>query len=100
MIHAVEKIQRLMSERKQIYDEVTDLGEPAEVMRMRGHRRVPRPRRPLLVAPRWRGDARIDDMRTDHRVDSVVLPGRPAGHPPKYNGVISALWTTGDNPSR
>ena len=25
MIHAVEKIQRLMSERKQIYDQVTDL---------------------------------------------------------------------------
>ena len=25
VIHAVEKIQRLMSERKQIYDQVTDL---------------------------------------------------------------------------
>ena len=32
VIHAVEKIQRLMSERKQIYDQVTDLHAAAEVM--------------------------------------------------------------------
>ena len=32
VIHAVEKIQRLMSERKQIYDQVTDLHPAPQVM--------------------------------------------------------------------
>ena len=77
VIHAVDKIQRLMKERKQIYDQVTDLVQRLEARHERSVH---------LCTVTWttlwtRGST----------------SGTTVGRPPKHKRVISGLWTAGDN---
>ena len=85
VIHAVEKIQRLMSERKQIYDQVTDLLAAAEVMSAATCRTARRAPAAQLVA---------DSVWT-----AVRHSGTTAVRPPNDTAVIwragDGWWTTG-----
>ena len=67
VIHAVEKIQQLMSERKQIYDQVTDLHPAAQVMT----RRVGSVDGLRTSCGQHRRTRPVDNRRVVHRMTSL-----------------------------
>ena len=86
VIHAVEKIGALMKERRQIYDQVTEL---IQTIRQRLSDA-------MTVATRRPVDNLVDDLGTT-RVDDVDDGGRPRRASHGADGAVAGLWDAGDS---